>query len=165
MKQSIVEVHGKRYMNTYAAAVLWNVSVRTVRDYCLDGKIPGVFKDTSKHWCIPINSIKPLTDWKIKKILFLSLELMNNSTYSIDYQSLGVEPNCLLKLYQYLRNSGFVKPFNEKENPASLPYRIRLTEKGMHICRRAVSTKTKKDILQIVREWCPIVLQLISMLQ
>lgn len=47
-----------RYFSVSHFANLWNVTERSVRKYCQDGKIPGAFL-TGKTWNIPENSKKP----------------------------------------------------------------------------------------------------------
>lgn len=47
-----------KYMNVSTAAEKWNISERSVRNYCSKGKIPGAILD-GKTWKIPAESIKP----------------------------------------------------------------------------------------------------------
>ena len=47
-----------KYMSVNMAAVKWNVSERSVRNYCSKGKIPGAILD-GKTWKIPEEAIKP----------------------------------------------------------------------------------------------------------
>lgn len=46
------------YLSVKEAALLWNISERSVRNYCATGRIPGAFL-TSKTWNIPENAEKP----------------------------------------------------------------------------------------------------------
>lgn len=46
------------YLSATEIANLWDVSERTVRNYCAQGKIPGAFK-TGKTWNIPSAAVKP----------------------------------------------------------------------------------------------------------
>lgn len=46
------------YLSVSKIAKKWNVSVRSVRNYCADGRIPGAFI-TGKTWNIPENAEKP----------------------------------------------------------------------------------------------------------
>ena len=46
------------YLSVSQIAKKWNMSERTVRNYCAQNKIPGVFL-TGKTWNIPENAEKP----------------------------------------------------------------------------------------------------------
>ncbi|MGN0789744.1 MAG: helix-turn-helix domain-containing protein, partial [Christensenellales bacterium] len=54
-----------RYLSVAQIAKKWNVSERSVRNYCAQGKIDGAFL-TGKTWNIPEDAIKP--DRSNKKI-------------------------------------------------------------------------------------------------
>lgn len=47
-----------KYKNTKEMSLIWNISERSVRDYCNKGKIPGAILD-GKTWKIPENAEKP----------------------------------------------------------------------------------------------------------
>ena len=47
-----------KYLSVGETAVLWNMSERSVRNYCSAGRIPGAFL-TGKTWNIPENATKP----------------------------------------------------------------------------------------------------------
>ena len=47
-----------KYLSVSQIAKLWNMSERSVRNYCAEGKIPDVFL-TGKTWNIPENATKP----------------------------------------------------------------------------------------------------------
>lgn len=47
-----------KYMNVRMAAKKWNVSERSVRNYCSEGKIPGTILE-GKTWKIPVEAAKP----------------------------------------------------------------------------------------------------------
>lgn len=47
-----------KYLSVHEIAKLWNISERSVRNYCAKGKIPDAFL-TGKTWNIPENAIKP----------------------------------------------------------------------------------------------------------
>lgn len=46
------------YLSVAATAKKWNISERTVRNYCAGGRIPGAFL-TGKTWNIPESALKP----------------------------------------------------------------------------------------------------------
>lgn len=48
-----------KYLSVKEMAKLWNVSERTVRNYCYHGKIPGAFL-TGKSWNIPEDASLPI---------------------------------------------------------------------------------------------------------
>ena len=47
-----------RYLSVTEIAKKWNVSERSVRNYCAKGRVPGAFL-TGKTWNIPENAEKP----------------------------------------------------------------------------------------------------------
>ena len=47
-----------KYKNTKEISLAWNISERSVRDYCNKGKVPGAILD-GKTWKIPENAEKP----------------------------------------------------------------------------------------------------------
>ena len=47
-----------RYLSVTEIAKKWNVSERSVRNYCAHGRVPGAFL-TGKTWNIPENAAKP----------------------------------------------------------------------------------------------------------
>ena len=46
------------YLSVKEIASLWNISERSVRNYCAEGRVPGAFL-TGKTWNIPENAEKP----------------------------------------------------------------------------------------------------------
>jgi Fic family protein len=47
-----------KYLSVVETAKKWNMPERTVRNYCAEGKIPGVFL-TGKTWNIPADAVQP----------------------------------------------------------------------------------------------------------
>ena len=47
-----------RFLSAAEIAELWEVSERSVRNYCAQGRVPGAFL-TGKTWSIPADAIKP----------------------------------------------------------------------------------------------------------
>lgn len=47
-----------KYLSVFETAKKWNISERTVRNYCAKGKIPGAFI-TGKTWNIPDDCVRP----------------------------------------------------------------------------------------------------------
>lgn len=58
---------GMRYIGVGEAAIKWNASERTVRNYCAQGKIPGAILE-GKTWKIPENASKPMRKQRAGKI-------------------------------------------------------------------------------------------------
>ncbi len=56
-----------RYIGVGEAAIKWNASERTVRNYCAHGKIPGAILE-GKTWKIPENASKPMRKQRAGKI-------------------------------------------------------------------------------------------------
>lgn len=55
-----------KYLSVKEMAKKWNLSVRTIRNYCAMGKIPGAFL-TGKTWNIPEDAVQPDRINKAKK--------------------------------------------------------------------------------------------------
>lgn len=69
------------YMSVHIAAEKWNVSERSVRNYCSEGKIPGTVLD-GKTWKIPVEAVKParkLRTGKVSKNILTRLMLEKES--------------------------------------------------------------------------------------
>ena len=47
-----------RYLTVAEISKKWNISERSVRNYCARGRVPGAFL-TGKAWKIPENAVKP----------------------------------------------------------------------------------------------------------
>lgn len=47
------------YLSVKDTAIKWNLSERSIRNYCQNGRIPGAFL-VGKTWSIPANAIKPM---------------------------------------------------------------------------------------------------------
>ena len=47
-----------KYLSVAETAKKWNISERSVRNYCAEGRIDGAFL-TGKTWNIPENAVKP----------------------------------------------------------------------------------------------------------
>lgn len=47
-----------KYLSVKEIALIWNISERSVRNYCTSGRVPGAFL-TGKSWNIPENAKKP----------------------------------------------------------------------------------------------------------
>lgn len=46
------------YLSVAKTAEKWNISPRSVRNYCAEGRVPGAFL-TGKTWSIPADAEKP----------------------------------------------------------------------------------------------------------
>ena len=47
-----------KYLSVNEVALKWNISTRSVRNYCDLGRVEGAFKE-GKTWLIPSNATKP----------------------------------------------------------------------------------------------------------
>jgi len=63
-----------KYLNSYEIAELWNISERSVRNYCNAGRVPGAIL-VGKTWKIPYNAEKPIRETRhvIKKSNLLEI--------------------------------------------------------------------------------------------
>ena len=57
-----------RYLSVIEIAKKWNVSERSVRNYCAQGRVTGAFL-TGKTWNIPENAEKPEDVYKRQLLL------------------------------------------------------------------------------------------------
>ncbi len=150
-------------MDSRAAARLWGISPRTVARYCREQRVPGAFKDSGGRWCIPVDAIRPLTDSTLRDILILTLHLQANPDYSIDYRKLGIKPRELPQAYWHLVQLGHIREFDNNLPPEKLPYRVKLTNKGIE-CATQGQGKEKADPAELLRKWGPAIAAIISRL-
>ena len=65
-----------KYVNVNEIAAKWNLSERSVRNYCAHGKIPGVILD-GKTWRIPEDAVKPVDPRKKDTLSSHNMPLCN----------------------------------------------------------------------------------------
>ena len=73
-----------RYLSVTEMAKKWDVSERSVRNYCAQGRVNGAFL-TGKTWNIPENAEKPERSNKKKEQPIILLDILQEqkaSTYS-----------------------------------------------------------------------------------
>ncbi|MDR0314709.1 MAG: hypothetical protein LBH71_02015 [Oscillospiraceae bacterium] len=148
-------------MNTKAAAGYWNVRASTVANYCKNGDIPCAYKDHSGKWSLPLESIKPFPKEDIKKVLRLTLQLQNNPNYDIDYLSLGISPEQLPAVYDYLFKLNYIKQI-KNILPARLPYEVTLTDRGIGLVTSDsnASHNSADNIGSMIDKWGPLIINL-----
>ena len=153
--KSLFEFDGKKYMSTKVAADFWELNRSTVAKYCKDKRI-NAFKDSSGKWCIPIDTIKPLSNDEIHKLLFLTLQLKNNPSLEIDYSTFTFDDSAVENVYQSLVFAKYIKPFSIKDKKR-IPYEVVLTEKGINF---VMSYKTKNIVSfsELLQKWLPIMI-------
>lgn len=156
MRSPLIEVNGKKYMSTKAAAELWGVTARTVRDYCNKNKISDKFKIGNGQWYISIDEMKPLSKEDIRKFLVLSLQLKNSPTSKFDRSIQQGDSASFSRIYMQLYCRGYIKKFSVSD-PDRLPYEIELTQKGMEIATTP-SPKQKQNIVETLVQWLPIII-------
>ena len=66
-----------RYLSAAEIAKKWDVSERSVRNYCANGRVPGAFL-TRKMWNIPENALKPERSNKKKEKPTTLLDILQN---------------------------------------------------------------------------------------
>lgn len=64
-----------RYLSVAEAAKKWNISERSVRNYCAHGRVQGSFL-SGKTWNIPENAEKPERSNKKKEHLITLLDIL-----------------------------------------------------------------------------------------
>ena len=72
-----------RYLSVTEIAKKWNVSERSVRNYCAQGRVPGAFL-TGKTWNIPENAEKPERSNKKKEQPVTLLDILQEKIRSIE---------------------------------------------------------------------------------
>ena len=70
-----------RYLSVTEIAKKWNVSERSVRNYCAQGRVPGAFL-TGKTWNIPENAEKPERSNKKKEQPITLLDILQEQKVS-----------------------------------------------------------------------------------
>lgn len=126
-QRSVFEINGNTYYSPKAAADNWKMTHQAVTSACKEGRIVGAFQDSTNRWCIPNIAMKPLDKETIRKIMLITLALKNSPNITIS----GLENYDISKLYSYLRDTNYIKPFDD--NSKRIPYEAILTEKGMNL--------------------------------
>lgn len=134
MALSYIEIDGKKYMSSRRAAELWNKSQGTISKYCKLGKVPKskCIKDSHNNWYIDINTVYPLSDDEVRKLLTLTLQLKNNPLYSFDWSTFTIDVENIRPIYEYLADMKYILHFQINDSNR-LPYDIVLSEKGMDL--------------------------------
>ena len=70
-----------RYLSVTEIAKKWNVSERSVRNYCAQGRVPDAFL-TGKTWNIPENAEKPERSNKKKEQPVTLLDILQEQKAS-----------------------------------------------------------------------------------
>lgn len=69
------------YLSVAETAKKWNISERSVRNYCAHGRVPGAFL-TGKTWNIPENAEKPERSNKKKEKPIILLDILQEQKVS-----------------------------------------------------------------------------------
>ena len=76
-----------KYLSVSHFAKKWNLTDRSVRKYCADGKIPGAFM-TGKTWNIPEDSDKPLRlKRKSEKLKTFNFKIYQNFVLGVSWST------------------------------------------------------------------------------
>ena len=137
MKKDSFELEGNRYVTTKVMSGFWDVTQKTVADYCRDGMVIGAFKDSSNRYIIPANAKKPLNKNVIERVLWLIITLKNKPSYPIDYSSLEVNPTDMTWVFRYLCALSLIHPIAETCPTDQLPYAAKLTDKGLALIQKS----------------------------
>ena len=154
---SIIEINGKKYMDTKTAADCWNLKPKTVAEYCRTNRVIDKFK-TDNKWYIFIDEMKPLSIGEIRKLLILTVQLKNKPTLEIDWSLFSFDDSKIEIIYKNLELQKYINPFDIK-NKKRIPYEVVLTEKGLDIVTNHPKSESKSFSI-VLREWLPIVIQL-----
>lgn len=122
----MIEIQGKRYIETKEASTMWGMPARKIAELCPE--IAGAIK--LKKWYIPISARKPLQATEKKQLLLLTLQLKNDNSQKLDFSSLPFDIANIRMIYEDLAYGKYIQPF-QIDNPAEIPYKVILTEKGL----------------------------------
>ena len=153
---SLITVDGHKYMSTKSAADLWDLSPKTISDYCKDDKIRNKFKNGRFGWYIRTDEIKPLSQKDIHKLLVFTLQLKNDSTYEIDWTLFNYDESVFESIYQHLLARGYIRPFSISDKKR-IPYEVVLTQKGMEIATNFKKEKIS-NLSVAITQWLPVVI-------
>ena len=78
-----------KYVNVNEIAAKWNLSERSVRNYCAHGKIPGVILE-GKTWKIPEDAVKPVRKKRAEKIANDLLTRLKMEKEAVRYADPGI---------------------------------------------------------------------------
>lgn len=153
---SIIELNGKKYMNTQTAADAWNLKTSTVAEYCKDGKIYNATKYLETRWYIPIDAVKPLSNDEVRRFLILTLQLKNKPSLEIDWSTFSIDEYTINAVYRYLVSQKFIENYNISDNKR-IPYEVVLTQKGLELVTSNKKEKIK-DFSTAMKEWLPTII-------
>lgn len=156
--QSLIEVDGNKYMSTKTAAELWDLSSRTVSDYCKNNRIHRRFKNGKLGWYIHIDEIKPLSDTEIHRLLVLSIQLKNDPSLTIDWTTFNFDDEAIDAIYQSLCLSGYIHSYSVSDK-RRIPYEVILTQKGLEMAT-AFNKKSIPDFSTVCSQWVPILINI-----
>lgn len=140
-------------IDTKIAAERWSVKPGTVAKYCKAGLVPGAIK-VNNAWKIPFDSIKPLIQDDIVKILRLINTLKHYPDLAVDYEASGLSDKNVLRVFQYFVAIGMVQSFDASIPVEQLPYKLALSQRGIDLIttsgkKRFDIDKNAKDIVEI----------------
>ena len=118
------------FTSTKQASEIWDVKSRTIAKYCAEGKIPGAEKIRGQ-WKIPVDSIRPLSDGAIERLLRITLTLKNNPAHTIDYASAGIPKEMVAYAYGHLARRHYIEAVDSSVEIERIPYEAVLTDRGM----------------------------------
>lgn len=154
---SIIELNGKKYMNTKTAAGAWNLKPATVSAYCKEGKICNAVKYLEERWYMPIDTVKPLSNDEIRRFLILTLQLKNKPSLEIDWAIFPSDYSSVELIYRHLVFRNMIENFDIQDKK-HIPYEVVLTQKGMEIATSGNRGKIA-DFGTALKEWLPTIIE------
>ena len=158
MLKSIIDINGRTYMNIKSAAERWNLSASTVRKYCREGRIQDCIKLNERIWYINFNSIKPLSEQDVHQILVLSLQLKNDPSLEIEWNTFNFVESAVRIVYQQLFIEGYIREITS-EDDRRIPYDVILTQKGMDAATNFKKNESR-NYSDIITRWGPVIIGL-----
>lgn len=148
-----------RYLLVADIAKKWNMSERSVRNYCAQGRVNGAFL-TGKTWNIPENAEKPERINKRKEEPITLLKSINWNclrTYFFDASAIfGLNPDVLQSQIATIRNMNVLikalvmglADFTVIDNHGE----IRFAAEGKHFMN-AVEAKIRKNVYNLLHKF------------
>lgn len=155
--QSVVIVQGKKYISSKIASEVWGLSQETVAKYCRKKRIQDCFQGAHRQWFISADTVKPLSDAEIHRLLFLTLQLKNDPALEIDWSTFDFDISLIDLIYSNLVFEGYIKPF-EIDDKERIPYSVVLTQKGLETALPRKSGKNDMSYSNAVAQWLPIII-------
>lgn len=105
-------------------------------------------KKNGREQDIPDDSIKPLTEKDIRRLLLISVRVQNDENLECDWSTFDFKPEDIRKVYESLVYRKYIRYI--KNTPTErIPYELKFTQKGMDLIDK-ISSKESKDYAKLI---------------